>query len=793
MNKYILNQLKYYVILINTSFTISVGQNIIGDWNALTSPLEVNDLTYVNEITYAATGGGLLKIDEENRYNTLTTVDGLRGINLSTITFDHNNHLWIGGSSPTGFLQLYDPENTQSINSFDFGLTSIIDIQINNYIVWVLFQDGQDKGIMKFIYDEDWEYRDSYKNYPPDAGSINCFTCTDSILYVGMSNGLYYARMDENLKDPNNWIKLTPDFNGNISALISNNEKLVFSFEDGLFEYSLSNNNYSEIEFSYELESVDKIQMTDEGYWIIDDGSLYLKSQYDYLVEDRYNSTSIIQKPNYTLVGLENGILFITKTLDNLYESNRFLVNAPVTNNFSSITVLNDGRVVCGSGDGISIYDNNGWRNILEVKTQGTLTISSDYDYDSFIADTIPNDFGEFISDLEEGPDGLLYCAIRGSRVYSGNPPRWSGGVIIIDVDNPENITVIDTTFLSYHTTSGNSIPYQVTLDLEFDDDGNLWIANPYCINGNNPIHVRSPEGEWKHYGSSETTTRISQSPSALSFDSWGRLWVSAFQAEEANLGIYPNGGISMLTFSGIPYEPSDFNWDIINYSGTVWSLALGMDDRMYFLTPTGLNYYDLKNNSNPIISENLYSYFPNISFGNGAGISIDNQGNTWTYSPTQGIHVLLKNTAYWPDINGFRSTNSPLLSDEVRDIDFDENKNLAYIATSKGINVLRIPFGNPKLNYNSVKIFPSPFYIPNSNSMKVDGLIYESSMLIMTLDGKVIKKIPSKGLNIDGDQLSWNGKDRNGEYVSSGVYLIMIYGEDGSRHEEKITVINKK
>ena len=88
------------------------------------------------------------------------------------------------------------------------------------------------------------------------------------------------------------------------------------------------------------------------------------------------------------------------------------------------------------------------------------------------------------------------------------------------------------------------------------------------------------------------------------------------------------------------------------------------------------------------------------------------------------------------------------------------------------------------------MKIFPSPFYIPNSNPMKVDGLIYESSMLIMTLDGKVIKKIPSKGLNIDGDQLSWNGKDSNGEYVSSGVYLIMIYGEDGSRHEEKITVI---
>ena len=98
---------------------------------------------------------------------------------------------------------------------------------------------------------------------------------------------------------------------------------------------------------------------------------------------------------------------------------------------------MNDGRVVCGSGHGISIYDyNNGWRNILEYKQPETLAILNNYDYNSFIADTIPYDFGEYISDLEEGPDGLLYCAIRGSRVYSSNPPRWSGGVIIIDIDN---------------------------------------------------------------------------------------------------------------------------------------------------------------------------------------------------------------------------------------------------------------------------------------------------------------------------------------------------------------------
>ena len=87
-----------------------------------------------------------------------------------------------------------------------------------------------------------------------------------------------------------------------------------------------------------------------------------------------------------------------------------------------------------------------------------------------------------------------------------------------------------------------------------------------------------------------------------------------AFQAEEANLGIYPNGGISVLTYEGSAHEPMDFFWNIINYSGTVWGLGLANNDRLYYLTPSGLNYYDLQNNYDPVIRENLYSYFPNIS-----------------------------------------------------------------------------------------------------------------------------------------------------------------------------------
>ena len=52
----------------------------------------------------------------------------------------------------------------------------------------------------------------------------------------------------------------------------------------------------------------------------------------------------------------------------------------------------------------------------FEIKEINTEIINENYNYDQFIADTVEYDFGEFISDIEQGPDGLVYCAIRGQE-----------------------------------------------------------------------------------------------------------------------------------------------------------------------------------------------------------------------------------------------------------------------------------------------------------------------------------------------------------------------------------------
>ena len=783
----------WYIFLILSVLKLCYSQVRIGEWDALTSTLKINDVDFIGDTIVAASEGGILSI-KENDYSVITTVNGLKGVDLLSIAKDHDNNLWIGGNSPYGFIQLYDPLNHLSINSFDFQLTAILDIQVVDTVTWVLFQDGQDYGLMKFIFDEKWEYRDSFRNYAIEITLINCFLVVDSIIIIGTNNGIYTATIDSNLKDPLSWIKTLQYMDQNITSIDFDNDidEIVFTTNNGLYKYSYILNQLNQIELSFALEYAENIIVSDDGYWFNEGKNLYLLSNSnETIIENDYKILSISSHAERYIVGTDNGLMFLKKNSEmGVFEKNSFIPNSPVTNSFSAIEILEDGRLVGGSDRGLSIYSSKGWRNILEVKELGSEIVNQDYNYEQFIADTVGYDFGEYISDLEQGPDGLLYCAIRGSRVYSSNPPRWSGGIIVVDIDNPENITTIDTSYLSYYTTSNNDIPYQVVLDIEFDNSGNLWVANPYCTNGNNPIHVRSSNGDWKHYGSKETETNLNHTPISIAFDNYNRSWVSSFQAANVNIGLL-NGGIYVLTFEGDPYNPISFYWDVINDNGTVWSLGFGQNDRIYYLTPSGLNFYDIDNGINPVINENLYPYFPNISFGSGSKINIDFQGNVWVSSSSQGIYILQEDTSYWPDIDGINTSNSALLSDEIRDIDFDHQKNLAYIATSKGVSILKTPFGEPKINYKDLKIFPSPYYIPSGNPMIIDGIVYESSLIVMTLNGKVIKRVISRGLNQDGQQLSWDGRNDKGEYVATGVYLLMVYNKLGNTIIEKITVIN--
>ena len=73
---------------------------------------------------------------------------------------------------------------------------------------------------------------------------------------------------------------------------------------------------------------------------------------------------------------------------------------------------------------------------------------------------------------------------------------------------------------------------------------------------------------------------------------------------------------------------------------------------------------------------------------------------------------------------------------------------------------------------------------------MTVNGLKDNSSLKIMTLNGKVLRTI--KNSEVKGYQAYWDGRDAAGEFVGTGVYLIAIYDKKGASSFEKVAVIKE-
>jgi len=773
------------IILINTLFS----QARVGEWEIFTSPLEISDLVELDSLLVFATNGGVLIYDRElDEFNTVTKLDGLSDTHLATIKIDPYNQIWIGGSSPNGFIQILD-ESFSVQKTFDMDLTEIADFAISDSVSFGAFLQNQDWGIMEFRKnDKQYFYKDVYNNWPVTLNQISGIVLDGEKLYVGTDQGLFIGDWkNSNLKDPANWVQhsvLTGDItvfqrNDNVILIVMDND--IYTFDLETIDARLIWDYYHD---SYSIKDI-VLDQNEDLWGILNQTFIKMNSI----------GISLTLRPGETLkrifvlidgsivVGTTTGLLFLD-------EDNRSFTrqkpNAMATNEVSAIHVLSDGRIVAGSRSGLMIKEHEGWRNIVGINTD-ELIIHKNRDYSRFVADTIPVHFGDYIADIEEGPDGLLYCGIRGTypepRVHGG------GGILVIDIDDPANFILIDTSHLDYFEDE-----YMIVKDIAKDPFGNLWIADTYATNKFEPLKVLKPDSTWGVFSVPESGNTLSLTPNSIDFDSWGRVWIGAFE-DDNNVGGAKNGGVTMMDYTGDPANPEETEWMNVNVNtdastNTVWSLGINSSDILYLLSPKGLIGLTLQFSNNDPVQQYSFTYYPNISFGAGSKLEIDPRDNVWASSSSDGLYVLTSSATFWPDINGFTEENSFLLSNAVSSIAFDRVEGLAYIGTYKGINVLKIPFSKKNNTFSSVGVFPSPYRVPSDIPLTIDGLMDNSSCKIMTLTGRVLKTIKSEP-DVEGYQAFWDGRDESGDWVGTGVYLIAVYDENGSSSFLKIAVIH--
>lgn len=318
----------------------------------------------------------------------------------------------------------------------------------------------------------------------------------------------------------------------------------------------------------------------------------------------------------------------------------------------------------------------------------------------------------------------------------------------------------------------------------QFDADGNLWMLNGSV---DTVVHVLHPDGTWKSLFYSEL-----EGVSALDnilFDSKGRLW-----ANSRRMG---GRGVFMLDYNGTPDIISDdrhyLRSGITNQDGTSYSpdeyYTLAEDQEGYIWVATQLGPFVITEPDN--FASNDFAYHQvKVNRNDGSGladyllsgiainaIAIDGGNRKWFATQSNGIYLMSADCQ--EELAHFTAANSPLLADEVFDIVINGENGQVFFATSKGLcsYVTDATNGVEELSDDQLFVFPNPVTPDYNGTITIRGMEAGSEVKIVSSTGQLIWK----GIS-NGGTFTWNGCNRQGQRVASGIYIVIASTSSGKK-----------
>jgi len=775
------------------------AQTIIGEWDSYTSTLNVRDILAIDNLIFAASSGGLVEYDKSSeQFEIYTIKDGLSRNDIQCMAKDNYNRIWLGMSSPDGEINIWNSQTKaveQVFDSFDFGdeLNSIVSIVFTGNKAFAAYQHNVDWGIAYFkIIDGEYRYQDRLEAFPLGVSGINSLQVINDTLWLAATTGLLFADLNQtDLKPESAWQIIDLPGSGNISRVVQYDGMVIFNLDNEIYEIQdgipyLYNSNQSRSISDLILDN------TGELYALTSSGIDHFTSG---------SWTRMVSIAATICVFDSEDILWGGSAVRCIwFEQNgkpQYLVpNTILDNIYTALWVNEDGSLMAGTQKGFSLLTDNGWYNIRGLPT----TEPSYHDYNNwnwsqFIADTIAYSVsGGRIYNLVRNSHGDYFAPLYGSHQRYLKP----GGLLEFNPDNLADYTVFDTTDqkLAASEGKGGSDSYLGIGYVALDNDENLWIANQYAQN-DNVIAVLANDGQWIHFNIVESNGYLNYHTTSILFDQEDRVWF----ASEVHTGETPspaNGGIIVLDYNGTLVDKEDDEWYWITTtdglaSNAVYSIVFDRENNLWIMTSDGIQRATIASNfPSRYFSQIDDAVLTSVPFAKECRIKVDALNNKWISTVGYGVKVYTYNGIWLNDVEGFTTDNSGLLSNTVLDIAFNNVEGLVYLATNKGISVYKSPYAVSGNEYKDLKIFPMPYEVPSTRPLIIDGLLQESDVKIITLDGTFVRHLSYIDGDIIGQQAFWDGKDHRGRIVSSGVYLCMAYTKEGDTTVGKIAVIRK-
>ncbi len=126
--------------------------------------------------------------------------------------------------------------------------------------------------------------------------------------------------------------------------------------------------------------------------------------------------------------------------------------------------------------------------------------------------------------------------------------------------------------------------------------------------------------------------------------------------------------------------------------------------------------------------------------------------------------------------IRQFTTADSPLPSDNVLALQFDDATGRLYIDTPNGMVSYRSDATIPSPTLQEITIFPNPVRPGYAGVVGLKGLVEETVVKITDLAGRLVYETRSQG-----GTANWNLLDYTGRRTKGGIYLVLLIAPDGS------------
>lgn len=606
------------------------------------------------------------------------------------------------------------------------------------------------------------------RTYTLDYG-INSVAVDGNFIYAATDNGVYKGNIADNLQDKSKWSVITKnaidkfiDFNGKLYSLTSSG---VFSIDKSTFAMT----NISKFSAKYWSICNDMLLLSDASslYSVGTDGKMTLLDGKGIRTADYAGNTYWCACGTDGLKGMSLKDGKFTENVSSV------IPDSPMRNYSYFLRMTPENRLLVAGGS----FNYNGQSfpgTLMKYENQSWTC----FDEETPIA-TVGKSLYVNVTDIAQHPNDSEHH-------FAGSA---SDGIFEFkDYKMVNHYDYRNSPLQSILPSSSRPNAYVWITGLEYDKDGNLWMLNNQT---DTIVRILKNDGKWAalYYSEIKDIPTLDQ----VLFDNRGWAWINCRRTTNNPVnyagvfcvdtkGTLENTADDSRKFitrfsnqDGVAYSPDLFNCIAEDIDGNIWFGT----DKGPFVTyspedvfDNGFYFTQVKIPRND--GTNLADYL--LSDVNITCITIDGGNRKWMGTSGNGVYLLSSDGIEM--IEHFTTENSPLISDNIESIAIDGSTGEVFFGTDAGLvsylGTATDPAGS--LSDDNIKVYPNPVRPEYTGRISITGLMRDTDVKIVSASGYLV----NSGTSVGGEY-TWDGKNKGGKRVGSGVYYVLAADAEGN------------